>query len=135
METDRRYPNLLRRYLAALIDAVIIILLVVFIGRLLLYAGGNQSLGVLVFFLVVLAYEPLLTAFLCTAGQAVMRFRVRDIQTGGRVPLWRVYIRVVVKTFLGLISFLTLPARRDRRAIHDLAARTLVVEASETKRP
>src|SRR4051812_8078194 len=105
METAR-YPNLLRRYLAALIDAIVIILLVVFIGRLLAYAGSHQGLGVLVFLLVLLAYEPLLTAFLCTVGQALMRFRVRDLQTGGRVPLWRVYIRVVVKTFLGIISFL-----------------------------
>ena len=29
-----------------------------------------------------------------------------------------------------LISFLTMPARRDRRAIHDLAADTIAVEAS-----
>jgi uncharacterized RDD family membrane protein YckC len=40
---------------------------------------------------------------------------------------------VVVKALLGIISFLTLPARQDRRAIHDLAARTLVVEASNAK--
>jgi hypothetical protein len=53
--------------------------------------------------------------------------------TGARVPIWRLHMRVVVKSVLGIISFLTLPARRDRRAIHDLAANTLVVEASATK--
>jgi uncharacterized RDD family membrane protein YckC len=35
-----------------------------------------------------------------------------------------------VKYLLGVISFLTMPTRSDRRAIHDLAAETIVVEAS-----
>ena len=37
------------------------------LGRISLYRGP-----------VLLTYEPVLTAFLCTAGQAVMRYRVRD---------------------------------------------------------
>jgi len=128
-----RYPNLLRRYLGAMIDGILIILLVVLIGQLPFYPSGNEATGVLVFLLVLANYEPILVTFVCTAGQAIMRFRVRDFATGGRVPIWRLYVRVVVKTFLGIISFLTLPARHDRRAIHDLAAKTLVVEASEAK--
>jgi len=126
------YPNLLRRYLGAAIDGVAVILIVVLIGQLELFRG-NKDIGVFVFILVLANYEPILTTFLCTAGQAAMRFRVRDVATGARAPIWRLYIRVVVKAFLGIISFLTLPARQDRRAIHDLAARTLVVEASNAK--
>jgi uncharacterized RDD family membrane protein YckC len=128
-----RYPNLLRRYLAAVIDGVAIIVLVVLVGQLPFYSGGNEYIGILVFLLVLANYEPILTAFLCTAGQAVMRFRVRDVATQARVPIWRLYIRVVVKALLGMVSFLTLPARADRRAIHDFAAKTLVVEASEPR--
>jgi len=126
------YPNLLRRYLGAAIDGVAVILIVVLIGQLELFRG-NKDIGVFVFILVLANYEPILTTFLCTAGQAAMRFRVRDVATGARAPIWRLYVRVVVKAFLGIISFLTLPARQDRRAIHDLAARTLVVEASNAK--
>jgi len=128
-----RYPNLFRRYLAAVIDGTIIILLMVSVGRLASYLGLDQGLALFLAIIAVAIYEPFLTAFLFTAGQGAMRFRVRDVQTGGRVPLGRLYLRVVIKGVLGLISFLTLPARRDRRAIHDLAAGTLVVEASDAK--
>ena len=123
------YPNLLRRYLGAVIDLVTVILIVVSMGKLGLFEGRNEF-GAFVFLLVLVNYEPILTTFLCTAGQAAMRFRVRDVTSGGRAPIWRLYIRVVVKAVLGMVSFLTLPVRRDRRAIHDLAAKTLVVEAS-----
>jgi uncharacterized RDD family membrane protein YckC len=126
------YPNLLRRYLAAVIDLIAVILIVVAMGKLGLFEGRND-LGALVFLLVLVNYEPILTKFLCTAGQAAMSFRVRDVANGGRAPIWRLYIRVVVKAVLGIVSFLTLPVRRDRRAIHDLVANTLVVEASSAK--
>jgi len=126
------YPNLFRRYLGAVIDSMAVILIVVLIGKTDVFQGKGE-LGAIVFVLVALSYEPILTTFLCTAGQAVMRFRVRDAETRGRVPITRLYLRVIVKGLLGVISFLTLPARRDRRAIHDLAANTLVIEASDTK--
>ena len=128
-----RYPNLLRRYVAAMIDWVIVILLIVLMGRLASYLGRDQGFALFLAAVAVAVYEPFLTAFLFTAGQGVMRFRVRDLKSGARVPLWRVYLRVVVKAVLGVVSFLTLPARADRRAIHDLAAGTLVLEASDAK--
>jgi hypothetical protein len=37
--------------------------------------------------------------------------------------------RMLVKYLLGIVSFLTVPARKDRRAIHDLSADTIVIEA------
>jgi uncharacterized RDD family membrane protein YckC len=36
---------------------------------------------------------------------------------------------MLVKYLLGIVSFLTVPARKDRRAIHDLSADTIVIEA------
>jgi uncharacterized RDD family membrane protein YckC len=131
--TSSKYPNLLRRYLAAVIDGVIVILLVVSIAQLPIYSEGDAAIGFFVLVLVLAIYEPMLTTFFCTPGQAVMRFRVRDLKTLERMPLWRVYVRVVVKGLLGIVSFLTLPARVDRRAIHDLAASTLVVESSDAR--
>jgi uncharacterized RDD family membrane protein YckC len=127
------YPNLLRRYLGAVVDWIVIVLIVVSIGQLPFLSRDTHGFGTTLLLLVLLNYEPVLTRFLCTAGQAVMRFRVREIDSGSPPPIWRLYVRVVVKASLGLISFLTLPARADRRAIHDLAANTLVVEASGVK--
>jgi uncharacterized RDD family membrane protein YckC len=115
------------------VDGIVIILIVVLIGQLPFLSRDTHGFGEILLLLVFLNYEPVLTRFLCTAGQAVMRFRVREIDSGNPPPIWRLYVRVIVKATLGLISFLTLPARADRRAIHDLAANTLVVEASDVK--
>jgi uncharacterized RDD family membrane protein YckC len=78
----------------------------------------------------VIAYEPLATAFGCTLGQALMRFRVRTVEGLKRIGVTQAYGRFLVKYLLGIISFVTMPARSDRRAIHDLASETIVIEAT-----
>ena len=122
------YPNLLRRYLASVIDLLAVMFIVYLYSRTPLYTPGEDS-GALVFFAVLLSYEPLLTVFLCTLGQAILRFRVRRAEDSTKISLAQAYVRLVVKYALGIISFLTMPARRDRRSIHDLAAGTIVLEA------
>ena len=126
------YPNLLRRYLASTIDLVAVFCIVYLYSRTPLYTPGGDQ-GALVFFGVLASYEPLMTVFACTLGQAAMRFRVRRVERLNRVSIGQAYLRMVVKYFLGVISFLTMPARRDRRAMHDLAAGTIVVEASAAR--
>jgi hypothetical protein len=51
-----------------------------------------------------------------------MRIRVRTKEGLQRVGLDQAFGRMIVKYLLGIISFLTVPARADRRAIHDLAS-------------
>jgi uncharacterized RDD family membrane protein YckC len=79
-----------------------------------------------------LPYEPLLTTFACTLGQAVMRIRVRTVDGLKRISLDQAFARMIVKYLLGIISFLTVPARKDRRAIHDLSSGTIVIEAGSS---
>ncbi len=128
-----QHPSLLRRYVGSLIDVTFIIALIGVASRTPLYHTATvfDDLALLA---ILVVYEPFLTAYFCTIGQAVMRFRVRDLNTGQRVPLWRSYIRFIVKWPLGLISFVTLPARNDRRAIHDLVASSIVVESQHARR-
>src|SRR5689334_18062128 len=122
------YPNLLRRYLASLIDLLAVFFVVYLYSRTPLYQRGGDT-GAVVFFVVLLSYEPLLTVFLCTLGQVIMRFRIRRAEDLTKISLGQAYVRLVVKYALGIVSFLTMPARRDRRAVHDLAAGTVVLEA------
>jgi uncharacterized RDD family membrane protein YckC len=126
------YPNLLRRYVASLIDLITVFFLVYLYSRTPLYTPRG-NIGPFMFFVIFLSYEPLLTVFACTPGQASMRFRVRKPEDLRRIALGQAYLRLLVKYALGFISFLTMPARRDRRSIHDLAAGTIVVEASAAK--
>lgn len=126
------YPNLLRRYLASLIDLVTVFCILYLYSRTSLYTPDNNT-GGLALFVVLALYEPLMTVYACTLGQAAMRFRVRRVEDLKSVSLRRAYLRIVFKYLLGIFSFLTVPARRDRRAIHDLAAETIVVEAKGAK--
>src|SRR5262245_14459400 len=123
-----QYPNVFRRYVATLIDAGVLWGFIVLIARSHTFtqsAALTSSLCVAL----VLSYEPLLTVYASTAGQALMRFRVRAKEGLERIQLSQAYARLIVKYMLGVISLLTIPARPDRRAIHDLAADTIVVEA------
>jgi uncharacterized RDD family membrane protein YckC len=123
-----KYPNVLRRYLATLLD--------LFAWWCLIYAMSrvpsiteHGALAYSLFGLSFMLYEPLLTTYACTLGQAIMRIRVRSKDELKRVTLDQALGRMIVKYLLGIISFLTVPARKDRRAIHDLASNTIVIEA------
>jgi uncharacterized RDD family membrane protein YckC len=123
------YPNALRRYIATLIDAAVAWALVYSVVRLAAITGADEITFILVI-VAVAAYEPLSMVYGCTLGQALMRFRVRTVEGLKRISVPQAYGRFAVKYLLGVISFLTMPARSDRRAIHDLASETIVVEAA-----
>jgi len=122
------YPSVLRRYVATLLDVAVIWFAVFSLTRIPAVASSSWGMPVAVL-AVVLIYEPLFTSRLCTLGQWAMRFRVRDHRTSLRISVPVAYLRVGVKYFLGAISALTIPAREDRRGMHDLAASSIVVES------
>ncbi len=127
-----QFPNLFRRYVASLIDVVVVIALVGIIGN--LPITETQNIPPIVIILVVLvAYEPILSAFSCTIGQFVMRIRVRRSQDRLRIGLGRAVTRTFAKYMLGAASFLTMPKQREKRAMHDLLAGTLMLDARDTK--
>lgn len=126
-----RYPNILRRYLATVVDIGVIWFFIYLISRLPALTGSD-ALAYSLCGILILLYEPLLTTYASTPGQALMRFKVRTKDGLKRIGLSQAYGRFIVKYLLGVISLLTIPARKDRRAIHDLAADTIVVEAAQS---
>ncbi len=126
-----KYPNVLRRYLATLLDLFALWCIIYAISRM----PSITERGTLAYWILgisLLFYEPLLTRYACTPGQAVMRIRVRTVDGMKRLGLDQAFGRMIVKYLLGIISFLTVPARKDRRAIHDLSSGTIVIEASNS---
>ncbi len=123
-----KYPNVLRRYLATLVDVFALWCIVYGFSQFSTFTEGGAlaywGLGFALIF-----YEPLLTTYACTLGQALMRIRVRTTDGLRRIGLAQAFGRMIVKYLLGMISFLTVPARKDRRAIHDLSAGSIVIEA------
>jgi uncharacterized RDD family membrane protein YckC len=123
-----KYPSLLRRYLASLIDGATLAVVYVLYMRAPLHFVQSQAPNYWPLVLLAL-YEPLLTRYLCTPGQLLMSIRVRTEPGIERVPVLRTFLRLLVKYLLGFISFIFMPAHRQKRALHDLAAGTIVVEA------
>lgn len=80
-----------------------------------------------------LLYEPVLVAFRSTLGQKVSRIRVVDYtayQQGNIAPIGfiRSLKRYVVKWLLGWVSLLSISFSKDRRAIHDFASGSIMIE-------
>jgi uncharacterized RDD family membrane protein YckC len=123
-----RYPNLLRRYVASLIDGALVFGAFLFYMRdPLHYAQSGDPIYWPL--LLLLLYEPLLTRYACTLGQLAMGIRVRSEPGGQAVPVWRLYFRLSVKFLLGILSFIFMPGHAKKRAIQDIAAGTIVVDA------
>jgi uncharacterized RDD family membrane protein YckC len=122
-----RYPSLFRRYVASLIDSGLVSAALLFYMR--DPFRSSYSLDAIywpLFFL--LLYEPLLTRYLCTIGQFVTGIRVRTEPGGQRVPVWRLFVRLSVKYLLGFLSFILMPGHAKKRALHDVASGTIVVD-------
>jgi uncharacterized RDD family membrane protein YckC len=78
--------------------------------------------------LILLTYEPILTAYSRTIGQRVMKIRVgRQENPLERINLLHAYIRWFTKGLLGWISFVTINFNPEHRAIHDMASDSVMV--------
>lgn len=124
-----RYPTLSRRCAATLIDLFLRACIFYAISQIpaISKAGG---LAYWVLGLAVLLYEPLLTTYACTLGQALMQIRVRTMGALQRIGFAKAFVRMLVKYSVAIVSVLTISGHKHRRAIHDLAAGTIVVEAA-----
>jgi len=118
--------------LSTLIDLFVVLGLLFAFAKSPLYDPNAAKPTVWPIWLVVV-YEPLLTSFACTAGQLVMLLRVRRASDLKRPGLHRTVLRWLVKWLLGGISILFLPSQKQRRAIHDLASGTIVVNSGHVR--
>ena len=122
------YPNIIRRYFSTFIDGIFAIGIFVLFSYILdteNTAATKIRVGIILFLFFV--YEPIFTAYFCTLGQKITGIRIRKFSTGNRISLALAYLRIIVKIFLGIISFFTIPFTKNKRAIHDFAAGTLVI--------
>jgi uncharacterized RDD family membrane protein YckC len=73
-----------------------------------------------------IVYPSILRRYFSTLGQKITGIRVRSLEDNHNISLIRAYVRIVVKLFLGIISFFTIPFSKKKRAIHDMAVGSLV---------
>jgi uncharacterized RDD family membrane protein YckC len=123
------YPSLLRRYLSTVIDYAVMLGLLFAFAKSSLY-DPNAVEATLWPMWIFVVYEPVLTTVACTPGQLAMNFRVRRVSGFGRPAIHRTFLRWLVKGLLGVVSVLFLPRQKQRRALHDLASGTIVLNGA-----
>jgi uncharacterized RDD family membrane protein YckC len=123
------YPSILRRYLSTVIDFVVIFgLMFAFLKS--PFFEPESSDPAVWFLVLIVVFEPVLTAFACTPGQLLMNLRVRSVKTLRRPSLLATTLRWLVKMLLGVISIIFIPSQKQRRGLHDIAAGTIVLYGS-----
>jgi uncharacterized RDD family membrane protein YckC len=122
------YPTITRRYLSTAIDFMFILSTAILISYIFQSTGeftGNIRVALILFLFFV--YEPLFTSLFCTVGQLITRIRVRRRVSLSHISIAAAYLRTLIKVFLGLVSFFTIPFAKERRAIHDFAVNSVVI--------
>lgn len=123
------YPSLLDRVQSIFIDVFFLFALTFVIAAILdKFESPPDWIRVALFFILWAVYEPLSITLGCTLGQYIKRIRVKDHgDPSRRISFFPAFIRYVLKTLLGWVSFLTISANKEGRAIHDFVAGSVVV--------
>ena len=122
-EQKYEYPRLVRRYKALLIDGLLLLTTLIIIMLLVQDSEIRTTIMVSSGLILLLTYEPILTAYSKTIGQRMMRIRVgRHGRPLEKISLINAYIRWFTKGLLGWLSFITIHFNPENRAIHDLAS-------------
>ena len=128
-DLETQYPAISDRVQSTFID-VLFILILMFISASILdrYENAPDWIRIALFFGLWAVYEPLCTSFGATIGNLIKGIRVRRVNDVNKpINIFNAFIRYIVKTLLGWLSFITVHSNRDRRAIHDIVAGSVMI--------
>ncbi|MEO8150660.1 MAG: RDD family protein [Bacteroidia bacterium] len=74
-------------------------------------------------------YEPLCMTLGGTIGNRIRKIQVRQHKDESkRINIFQSYIRFFVKVLLGWLSFITIHMNNQKRALHDLASGSVLIQ-------
>ena len=123
------YGRFSRRLQAVLIDWMIFLILT---AAALAIATAMQSNNVgrilgFTFVAILLLYEPVLVPLTGgTVGHYLCNLRVIDDRTGGNISVLKAAARALIKSVLGVYSFITMGTTLRHQALHDVLTRSTV---------
>ena len=125
-----KYPRITDRVKGAFADGLVLIGLMVIVSSVFSSIEDVSDEARKVAFVVIFfVYDPLLTSLLGgTLGHLMVGIRVKqesDIEKN--IPIYFAVLRFAIKASLGWISLLTVTGNEQRKAIHYMAAKSLVV--------
>ena len=83
----------------------------------------------LIFIFSIYLYEPIfITLFGGTIGHHLLKVSIRKVSAPNKkVNIFQASFRFLIKYLLGWISFLTITANQEKRAIHDIISGSIVL--------
>ncbi len=126
---ENQYPSLTTRLQSIFIDTIFLIVMMIVVSYLLSqFSNVPDWLRAVIFISLFFIYEPACLTFGCTIGNYFRRIRVKKFaDTNSRIAFHNAVIRYAVKLSLGWISFLTIHSNPERRAIHDMASGSVMI--------
>lgn len=125
-----RYPLLSERIQSTFIDTVfIVILMFIFASVLERFENVPDGVRITLFVLVWIVYDPVCTSLGFTLGNYIKGLRVRQHENvDKKINVFQAILRYLIKIFLGWISFLTINTNKEKRALHDFVAGSVVIK-------
>ncbi|MGN6436308.1 MAG: RDD family protein [Agriterribacter sp.] len=125
-----RYPLLSERIQSTFIDTVfIVILMFIFASVLDRFENVPDGVRITLFVLVWIVYDPVCTSLGFTLGNYIKGLRVRQHENvDKKINVFQAALRYLIKIFLGWISFLTINTNKEKRALHDFVAGSVVIK-------
>ena len=124
-----QYPELKDRIQATFIDGILLLGLTFTLAAIIdkfEHVPDWVRAALLVPFIV---YEPVSMTLGCTLGNYIKGIRVRKVDdTSRKINIFQALVRYPIKFGLGWVSFLTIGSNPKRRAIHDLAAGSVMIK-------
>jgi len=127
-----QYGTLINRLKAILIDVLVLVglcMIATAIFSRIVYV--SDTIRMVVFIFIFLLYDPLLTSiFGATIGHLIIGLKIRRAKDITRKLIFPMaLIRFIIKGTLGFISLMTISTTKKNRAIHDIVAGSVVLQA------
>ena len=135
--SDVKYPRLIRRVQAVLIDGLITpttAIGLLYLSSVLGLEDGKIKAGIVVLAIFVLE-SVLVSATGGTIGHRLMKLRIRRSEDDRNLNIFRATLRYIVKFLLGVPSLIFIVLSKKHQAFHDIVADSIVVHKSALNVP
>lgn len=123
------YPSLTRRISSSILDLLFFFFIYVLLS---FFTKSNdtisQSIRFYLLFIFIFLYEPILVSTWGTVGQNILGIAVRDMKDySKKINIFKSFLRYILKTCLGWISFFAYIFSENNRTLHDYIAGSIML--------
>ena len=131
---EMKYGTLINRVKAAIVDFMVLMGLILAVSTIFSkFENVPDFVRVILFILIFILYDPIFTSTIgATIGHLILGLRIRRSNDEDRKIIFPIAIvRFILKALLGWISLLTISILKKKKAIHDLVAGSVVLQATD----